>query len=76
MPMQGAGEEMVELGLPKVVATRSLQSWGDDDMPELLIWLDEELCDHIQVSPFVFFFFLLPALPVQADVMTPGACKP
>lgn len=46
--LEGAGEEMVELGLPKVVATRSLQSWGDDDMPELLIWLDEELCDHIQ----------------------------
>jgi len=46
--VEGAGEEMVELGLPKVVATRSLQSWGDEDMPDLLIWLDEELCDHIQ----------------------------
>eukprot|EP00882_Tetradesmus_deserticola_P003843 GHRQ01004066.1.p1 GENE.GHRQ01004066.1~~GHRQ01004066.1.p1 ORF type:complete len:495 (+),score=256.12 GHRQ01004066.1:223-1707(+) len=35
-PELGAASDMVEAGLPKVLATRSLQSWGDEDIPELL----------------------------------------
>lgn len=48
--LQKAGEEMVELGLPKIISMRMLQSYGDEDLPELLAWVDEELANHIQVT--------------------------
>ncbi|MEW5299224.1 MAG: hypothetical protein WDW36_002259 [Sanguina aurantia] len=39
----GLASDMVEAGLPKIVATRQLQTWGDSDIPELLSYLDESL---------------------------------
>mmetsp|Transcript_20117 Transcript_20117/g.59739 ORF Transcript_20117/g.59739 Transcript_20117/m.59739 type:complete len:476 (-) Transcript_20117:197-1624(-) len=35
--------EMAEAGLPKTVATRQLQNWGDEDIVDLLAFLDERL---------------------------------
>lgn len=42
--------DMVEAGLPKVVATRSLQQWGDEDIGEMLSFMDEKLKEGIQVG--------------------------
>mmetsp|Transcript_19153 Transcript_19153/g.57841 ORF Transcript_19153/g.57841 Transcript_19153/m.57841 type:complete len:476 (+) Transcript_19153:322-1749(+) len=40
---------LLDLGLHKLLALRSLQSWEDDDIPTLLSGLDEVLRDRIQV---------------------------
>uniref|UniRef100_A0A7S0S4X7 V-type proton ATPase subunit H n=1 Tax=Chlamydomonas leiostraca TaxID=1034604 RepID=A0A7S0S4X7_9CHLO len=45
----GAASDMVEAGLPKIVITRQLQSWGDEDVPEQLAYMDEKLRQGIQV---------------------------
>ena len=42
--------DMVEAGLPKIVATRQLQAWGDEDMGELLEYMEEKLKQGIQVG--------------------------
>ncbi|GIL87426.1 hypothetical protein Vretimale_1666 [Volvox reticuliferus] len=39
--------EMVEAGLNKVVIVRQLQSWGDDDIVEMLGFVDEKLKEGI-----------------------------
>jgi len=41
--------DMVEAGLPKVLATRAMQSWGDEDIPEVLSSLDEKLKENMVV---------------------------
>ncbi|WIA28333.1 hypothetical protein OEZ86_010883 [Tetradesmus obliquus] len=48
-PELGAASDMVEAGLPKVLATRGLQSWGDEDIPELLEALGEALKEQAVV---------------------------
>ena len=63
---QGAGEEMVELGLAKVIATKSLQTYGDEDMPALLEWIDQELATHIKVWWASFTRSLSAICPPQA----------
>lgn len=40
--------DMVEAGLPKIVITRQLQTWGDEDMSELLTYMDEKLREGIK----------------------------
>lgn len=39
----GLAADMVEAGLPKVVAQRSLQTWGDEDIPPVLESVSEAL---------------------------------
>ncbi|KAF5825997.1 armadillo-type protein [Dunaliella salina] len=41
--------EMVDSGLHKIVVTRQLQSWGDEDVPELLTTMDDKLRHGIQM---------------------------
>lgn len=41
--------DMVEAGLPKIVATRQMQSWGDEDMVEILEYMEQKLKEGIQV---------------------------
>lgn len=41
--------EMVEAGLQKVVATRKLQTWGDEDIVEILTVMEDKLKEGIQV---------------------------
>uniref|UniRef100_A0A7S3RAK0 V-type proton ATPase subunit H n=1 Tax=Dunaliella tertiolecta TaxID=3047 RepID=A0A7S3RAK0_DUNTE len=41
--------EMVDSGLHKIVATRQLQSWGDEDVPELLTTMEDKLRHGIQM---------------------------
>lgn len=38
---------VVEKGLPKAVANRALQNWDDQDIPELLEWMEEHLQEGI-----------------------------
>lgn len=45
----GLASDMVDAGLPKVVATRQLQSWGDEDIVEMLEYMDQKLKEGIQV---------------------------
>lgn len=45
----GLASDMVDAGLPKVVFTRKLQSWGDEDIVEILDYMDERLKEGIQV---------------------------
>jgi V-type H+-transporting ATPase subunit H len=40
--------DMVEAGLPKVVATRQLQTWGDEDINEVLSYMEEKLKEGIR----------------------------
>ena len=40
--------DMVEAGLPKIVATRQLQTWGDEDIMEMLSYLEDKLKDGIK----------------------------
>ncbi|GAX82421.1 hypothetical protein CEUSTIGMA_g9849.t1 [Chlamydomonas eustigma] len=44
----GLAVDMVEAGLPKIVATRQLQTWGDEDITEMLSFLEEKLRDGIK----------------------------
>ncbi|KAI8462608.1 MAG: armadillo-type protein [Monoraphidium minutum] len=39
----GLAADMVEAGLPKVVAQRSMQTWGDEDIPPVLESMSEAL---------------------------------
>lgn len=41
--------DMVEAGLPKIVATRRLQKWGDEDIVDALDVMDEKLKEGIQI---------------------------
>ncbi|GLC58327.1 hypothetical protein PLESTB_001347000 [Pleodorina starrii] len=43
----GLASDMVEAGLNKVVIVRQLQSWGDDDVVEMLGFVDEKLKEGI-----------------------------
>eukprot|EP00878_Enallax_costatus_P027898 GHUV01030086.1.p1 GENE.GHUV01030086.1~~GHUV01030086.1.p1 ORF type:complete len:450 (+),score=138.79 GHUV01030086.1:518-1867(+) len=43
-PELGIASDMVEAGLPKVVTVRSMQSWGDEDIPTVL----QELADMLR----------------------------
>mmetsp|Transcript_27680 Transcript_27680/g.51119 ORF Transcript_27680/g.51119 Transcript_27680/m.51119 type:complete len:467 (-) Transcript_27680:677-2077(-) len=45
----GIGSEMVESGLDKVITVRQLQSYGDEDISDLLSFLDEKLRHGIQI---------------------------
>ncbi|KAG2495580.1 hypothetical protein HYH03_006180 [Edaphochlamys debaryana] len=45
----GLASDMVEAGLNKVVITRSLQSWGDEDVVEMLTYVDEKLKQGILI---------------------------
>jgi V-type H+-transporting ATPase subunit H len=42
--------DMVEAGLTKVVATRQMQAWGDEDIGDILTFMDEKLKEGVQVS--------------------------
>ena len=44
----GLAADMVEAGLPKIVATRQLQTWGDEDIMEMLSYLEDKLKDGIK----------------------------
>ena len=44
----GLAADMVEAGLPKIVITRQMQTWGDEDIVEMLSFLDEKLKDGIK----------------------------
>eukprot|EP00199_Chlamydomonas_sp_CCMP681_P000500 CAMPEP_0119101222 /NCGR_PEP_ID=MMETSP1180-20130426/332_1 /TAXON_ID=3052 ORGANISM="Chlamydomonas cf sp, Strain CCMP681" /NCGR_SAMPLE_ID=MMETSP1180 /ASSEMBLY_ACC=CAM_ASM_000741 /LENGTH=464 /DNA_ID=CAMNT_0007085307 /DNA_START=21 /DNA_END=1415 /DNA_ORIENTATION=+ len=48
-PTSSLASDMVESGLPKVVATRRLQTWGDEDVTEILLVMEEKLRAGIQV---------------------------
>ena len=39
----GLAADMVEAGLPKIVATRQMQTWGDEDIVDMLSYLDDKL---------------------------------
>ncbi|KAJ9520914.1 hypothetical protein QJQ45_014099, partial [Haematococcus lacustris] len=41
--------EMVDAGLQKIVITKQMQAWGDDDIVELLKYMDEQLKHGIKV---------------------------
>jgi V-type H+-transporting ATPase subunit H len=41
--------DMVAAGLPKVVQTRLLQTWGDEDVKEMLLFLDEKLKEQVKL---------------------------
>ncbi|PNW88402.1 hypothetical protein CHLRE_01g027800v5 [Chlamydomonas reinhardtii] len=43
----GLASDMVEAGLNKVVVTRQMQSWGDEDVVEMLTYVDEKLKEGI-----------------------------
>ncbi|PNH07217.1 V-type proton ATPase subunit H [Tetrabaena socialis] len=43
----GLASDMVEAGLNKVVITRQMQSWGDEDVVEMLGFVDEKLKEGI-----------------------------
>ncbi|GFR39893.1 hypothetical protein Agub_g398 [Astrephomene gubernaculifera] len=45
----GLASDMVEAGLNKVVITRQLQSWGDEDVVEMLGYVDEKLKEGIVI---------------------------
>ncbi|KXZ45348.1 hypothetical protein GPECTOR_56g445 [Gonium pectorale] len=45
----GLASDMVEAGLNKVVITRQMQSWGDDDVVEMLGYVDEKLKEGIVI---------------------------
>lgn len=45
----GLASDMVEAGLPKCLATRGLQTWGDPDVPELITSVEEALRAGMQV---------------------------
>lgn len=52
----GLATDMVAEGLPKIVATRQMQTWGDEDIVEMLNFLDEKLREGIQsLSSFDFY---------------------
>lgn len=45
----GLASDMVAAGLGKVVATRQMQTWGDEDIGEMLSFLEEKLKESVKL---------------------------